>query len=79
MDARTERNIIERLNKLERNAVTVRRGVLTDDVPLTVELGGSTVPYADVKTLASWTPNIGDDVLVLRWGKDLIVLPGEIS
>lgn len=79
MDDRTLEEIMDRLDRLEREKAGVRIGLVTDDSPLAVALGGSDIAYTDVKTVGTWTPMVGQQVAVLRWGQDLLVLPGEIT
>lgn len=54
-------------------APTLRDGIVTDDSPCTVQVGAETTatqcPY-----LSSYTPNIGDKVLVLVAGPNRVVL-----
>ena len=45
------RDILRRLNALERTSARVRVGEVTDVAPLDVALGGSDVSYEDVKAL----------------------------
>ena len=74
MDPRTTRDIIRRLDKLERGGVTLRIGELTNDSPFSVASGGSEVPYTNVPCIAAYSPTIGDRVAVLTQGNDLLVL-----
>lgn len=70
-------SILLRLGELEKRP-RVRFGVVTTASPLAVALGGSDVPHPDCKHLASYTPTLGDNVSVLTFGGDIIVL-GEIA
>jgi hypothetical protein len=70
------RDLLDRVQHLERSTVRVRVGEVTGTAPLDVSLGASTVAYEDVKSVAAGL-TIGDNVAVLLWGGDLIVL-GEI-
>jgi hypothetical protein len=70
------RDLLGRVQRLERGSVRVRVGEVTDDSPLAVSLGGADVAYEDVKSVVAGL-TIGDTVAVLLWGGDLIVL-GEI-
>jgi hypothetical protein len=63
-----------RLSRIERDMVRFRRGEVTDDSPLSVALGGSDVAYTDVKAVEGQTFTVTDQVAVLLWGNDLIVL-----
>lgn len=55
--------------------LVLRFGVVTDDSPLTIILGDSGVEYVDVKRLASYaTPVVDDFVVVIKSGRDLLVL-----
>ncbi|MBA3583415.1 MAG: hypothetical protein H0W36_02600 [Gemmatimonadetes bacterium] len=73
MDHRTATEILQRLAKLERETVRYRQGVVTDDSPLSVALGGSTVAYEDVSTIAAHL-EAGDTVGALAFANDLLVL-----
>ncbi len=57
-------------------ALFVRRciGEVTATSPLTVLISGSDVPSIGVKRCSSYSPTIGDVVIVDRWGIDLIVV-----
>ncbi len=57
-------------------ALFVRRciGEVTATSPLTVLISGSDVPSIGVKRCSSYSPTIGDIVIVDRWGIDLIVV-----
>ena len=72
MDTDTARDILRRLNALERSTPAVRLGEVTDDSPLTVRLGGSDVDIAGVATLAPVA--VGDIVSALTYGPGLLVL-----
>jgi hypothetical protein len=68
------RDIRDRLARHEREMVRFRRGEVTDDSPLTVALGGSSETYVDVKAVEGTAFVVADQVAVLVWGNDLIVL-----
>lgn len=69
------RRILNRFLKIEANIPTVRKGVVTIASPLTITLGGSTVPYTTAKQIDPATTLLaGDPILALMWGNDLIVL-----
>jgi hypothetical protein len=68
------RSLLQRIQALEAAQTKPRRGTVTDDSPLAVALGGSPISYPDCKHEASYTPTIGDEVMVLVWGNDLFVL-----
>jgi len=68
------RPLMERLHRLERSQVRARVGVVMETSPLSVALGGATTPYTGLKTLRGASYTVGDRVLVLTWGADLIVL-----
>lgn len=57
-------------------ALVVRRciGEVTATSPLTVLISGSDVPSVGLKRFGSYSPTIGDIVIVDRWGIDLIVV-----
>lgn len=63
-----------RLNDLEATFAKVRYGVVTDDSPIVkVKLGGDDTEIP-AKTLAGINHNIGDNVMCLTWGADILVL-----
>lgn len=64
----------ERFGRLERSQVKYRQGVVTDDSPLTVELGASGVAVPAVA--AGSAPAVGETAHCLTWNNDLIVLAG---
>lgn len=72
MDDRALADIARRLDALERSQPRLRLGVVTDDSPLTITLGGSDTEFADVKSLT--TPSVSDTVAVLVVQGDLLVL-----
>lgn len=74
MDPRTALKLVDRIQELERGQVRVRLGVVTDDSPLSVALGGSDVPFTDVKAVDGQVLAADDVVVVLTWGRDLLVL-----
>lgn len=75
MDDQTQRDLIQRVQTLERQAIKYRQGVITDDSPLSVALGGSDTPFTDVKRLDDGATLAVDDlVAVLTFGNDLLVL-----
>lgn len=75
MDDRTTKLILRRLKDLERNQVKLRRGVITDDTPLSVALGGADTAYVDVKTIDDGVIySVDDQVAVLVAGNDLLVI-----
>lgn len=74
MDDQTLRNILSRLQALERDTVRYRQGEITDISPLSVALGGSDVPLDAVKALDAHGLEEGDVVAALTWARDLLVL-----
>lgn len=68
------KELMEKIDKLERERVRFRKGRVTAARPLAVALGGADVPYTNVRKLASATVVAGDHVAVLTWGNDLLVL-----
>lgn len=67
--------IMRRIVEIERKMVTYRQGVVTDDDTLAVALGGSDVPYTDVRTLRTAEPlEVDDPVAVLTMGNTLLAL-----
>jgi len=84
MDDAAIRELLQRLGIIERTAVRYRQGIVTDDNPLAVALGGSDVPFVDLRALAP--VHVGDAVAVLTFGNDALVLgavarpgPPEVS
>lgn len=73
-DQRTLEELMDRLGALERRSVRMRIGVITDDAPLSVTLGGSDVPYTDVRAVSGLDVDVDDVVAVLVAGGDLLVL-----
>lgn len=74
MNEETAKRIDQRFRKLEREGVRYRQGVVTDDSPLSVALGGSDTPYTGVVALDASILKVGDTVATLTFGNDLIVL-----
>lgn len=66
------RDITRRLDALERSTPNVRLGVVTDDSPPTVTLGGSDVEIPGVASLVPLT--VGDAILAVTYGNGLVVL-----
>lgn len=74
------RDILTRLQRLERPQVKHRMGVITDTNPLSVALGGST-PFTGVQSLSP-DLQVDDIVSVLTFGSDLIVqgrIPADLT
>lgn len=71
---RLVQDILKRLAGLEDTTVRVRTGVVTDDSPLSVALGGGDVPFTGLKSLEGQTYTPGDTVACLVWKGDLLVL-----
>jgi hypothetical protein len=74
MDPRATKTLLNRLAKLERESVRLRKGRVTATVPLTVDLGSSGVPHRDVPVLAGATVALNDIVAVLISGNNIVVL-----
>lgn len=72
MDARVLRTIFDRLRRVERTAVKRSIGLVTDDSPLTVEIGG--VEQTNLTKIDTYLPAPGDRVIVLCSGRDRTVL-----
>lgn len=66
--------IIDRVGDLERTRPRFRKGVITDDSPLSVDLGDSGTSYTNVKALDSTAYVVNDIVAVLVFGNDLLIL-----
>lgn len=72
MDQRSERRILDWLKRLDRTRVTWSIGLVTDDSPFTVAVEGE--PVEGLTKLASYSPTVNDQVLILRRGHDSIVV-----
>lgn len=68
------RDITHRLDRLARESVRYRLGVVTATSPLSVALGGSDVPHTDVRCLHGVSLAVGTAVAVLTWKGGLLVL-----
>lgn len=66
--------LLDQGQKTRGEAVGWRIAVVTDDSPLTIQFAANTAASLEVSRLTSYSPTIGDRVLVLRLGQDLIVL-----
>lgn len=77
--SREQLRTAQRVAELERVGLRYRQGVVTDDSPLTVELGGDGVALANVAQLDSAGPlAVGDVVAVLSFATELLVI-GRVS
>jgi hypothetical protein len=76
VDDRALRALLKRINDLERQAVRYRQGVVTDDSPLSVALGGADTPYTDVRVIAGAEIEVGNQIAALTFGNDMLVLGG---
>lgn len=74
MEDRELGDINDRLGGLAKFTPRVRKGLVTATSPFSVTIGGASVPYTSIKRLSSYAPTIGDDVLVLTWQQDMLVL-----
>jgi hypothetical protein len=70
----TLRDLLGRINDLERLTPRLRVGVVTATNPLSVALGGSTTAYTNIRALGASHLNVGDQVTALARDKDLIIL-----
>lgn len=69
------RSLMERIEKLERERVRYRQGVVTDDDPLSVAIGGAATPYTGADSLAGpGSLRRDDNVGALTWGNSMLVL-----
>lgn len=73
MNRNVQDDLQRRITALERTAVRFRIGEITDTGPLAVALGGSDVPYTDVRS-TDGSVTTGDIVACLVFGNDLIIL-----
>lgn len=84
MERKTRRRMQTQIKETDRVALTASIGKVIDDSPFVVRIanvdhGDSTGPApTSLEKLGSYTPTIGDVVVVLRRGKHLICL-GEIA
>lgn len=67
-------DLSQRVELLARQQIRYRQGVITNDSPLSVAVGGSDIPYTDVKQIDGVSANIGDSVGVFMFGNDILVL-----
>lgn len=74
MDLQAQGNLLERVKESERRGARLRLGEVDSTAPLSVALGGSDVPYADVARLEGASLAPGDLVACLLSGNDLLVL-----
>lgn len=74
MDDAAVRDLLKRLEVLERTSVRARLGEVTDDSPLTVTLGGADAEIASAPHLADAPFATGDPVAALTYGNGLLVL-----
>ncbi len=73
----TARRISNRIKRLERSKVSRSIGLVANDSPLTVMISGAL--HTDLPKLSSYTsPVIGDRVLVLRSGSEVVIC-GPVS
>ena len=84
MDDQTLERLMRELKWLRENAAFIREGVVTDDSPLTIALGGVDLVanpdavHPSVTRLASYTPTTNDRVSVLVKGNSLLVLGEKV-
>lgn len=74
MDDRVITDLHRRFGEIDRRSAKPRLGVVTDDVPLTVAMGGSTATYTGVKQIAGHDLKVGDTIVALVFGNDIFVL-----
>jgi hypothetical protein len=72
VDERVLRDLLQRVQRLERNQVRLRVGEVTDLAPLDVALGGADESYEDVSALGPVAD--GEQVAALVAGGNLLVL-----
>lgn len=68
------RDLLTRVQELDRRHVAYRQGVVTATSPLAVALGGSSTSNASLRALSTYVPLVGDVVGVLTFDHDVIVL-----
>lgn len=78
MNDQMVKDLLSRVLALERGQIRYRQGLVTDDSPFSVALGGSDVAYEDVAILAGAPAHTGDKVAALTFGHDMLVL-GEVN
>ena len=71
---RTLRYVLDRIKRNERRSLTRAVGVVTDDDPLTVTIGG--ISYTDLPKFGSYVPAVDDPVYVLKAGEQWVVVGG---
>lgn len=75
MDEQVARDILRRLDRLERGAVKLRKGVVSALTPLSIQAGGELDnPYTDVASVGDTGFGINDDVVFLTAGHSLLAL-----
>lgn len=74
MNDRTLRYVLDRIKRNERCSLTRAVGVVTDDDPLTVTIGG--ISYTDLPKFGSYVPAVDDPVYVLKAGEQWVVVGG---
>lgn len=74
MDERILQELMDELKAIKLTIPDVRTGIVTTASPLAVTVGASGVPLTGLKRLSSYTPTAADQVSVLFWGNDVIVL-----
>lgn len=74
MNPQTERDLLLRLGRLEKQSVRYRQGEITSLSPLSVALGGADTAYTSVRALKGVALAVGDVVSVAIFGNDLIIL-----
>lgn len=80
MDEQVARDILRRLDRLERGAVKLRKGVVSAVSPLSIQAGGETDnPYTDVASAGAGGFALNGDVVFLTAGHSLLALgtPGK--
>lgn len=73
MNDATIRDLLHRLDAIERRQVAVRMGVITDTSPLAVALGGSEDSFA-ARAVQGIPLAVDDVVAVLTFGNDMLIL-----
>lgn len=77
MNSDIRRDLQRQLQQSAQRAVNYRQGVVTNPAPLTVTLGGSSLAYTGVRSVAGPLSS-GDVISALLFGNDLLVL-GRIT
>lgn len=69
-------NMLTAIRGLQRNRYERKYGIVADDSPFTVTIGGT--DRTDCRRLGTYTPTIGDKVLCTRSGQEPWLVHGDV-